>query len=98
MHRCEGSIDVDPGAPAVPLTAAHGHHGRLAGHRGVRPVQAGQRVLVTGASGGEGQLAVQIAHHLRARGVAVASSGTHACLRERGTGKIVLRVTPARES
>lgn len=47
-------------------------------------LQPGQRVLITGAGGGVGHLAVQLAHHLGATVVAVASTGKHAWLRELG--------------
>ncbi|MBM7368397.1 NADP-dependent oxidoreductase [Gordonia hydrophobica] len=52
-------------------------------------VQPGQRVLITGAGGGVGHLAVQLAHHLGARVIAVASSGKHEWLRELGADETV---------
>lgn len=48
------------------------------------PVGPGQRVLITGAGGGVGHLAVQIAHHLGATVIAVASEGKHEWLRGLG--------------
>ncbi|UVY85575.1 NADP-dependent oxidoreductase [Brachybacterium sp. NBEC-018] len=53
------------------------------------PVRPGQRVLITGAGGGVGHLAVQIAHHLGAHVLAVASAGKHEWLRELGADETV---------
>ena len=47
-------------------------------------VGAGDRVLITGAGGGVGHLAVQIAHHLGVTVVAIASASKHEWLRELG--------------
>ncbi|MCP5084111.1 MAG: zinc-binding dehydrogenase [Alphaproteobacteria bacterium] len=54
-------------------------------------VKAGDRVLVTGASGGVGSLLVQIAKHLGAVVVAVASASKHAALLELGADACVDR-------
>lgn len=52
-------------------------------------VQAGQRVVVTAAAGGVGHFAVQLAHHLGAEVVAVASERHHAWLRAHGADEVV---------
>ncbi|MFC9978465.1 NADP-dependent oxidoreductase [Gordonia sp. NPDC127522] len=52
-------------------------------------VGPGHRVLVTGAGGGVGHLAVQIAHHLGAHVVAVASKGKHDWLTDLGADETV---------
>lgn len=52
-------------------------------------VGPGQRVLVTGAGGGVGHLAVQLAHHLGASVIALASAGKHAWLRSLGADETV---------
>lgn len=52
-------------------------------------VGPGQRVLISGAGGGVGHLAVQIAHHLGAHVVAIASSGKHEWLRGLGADETV---------
>lgn len=52
--------------------------------RDTAPVQPGERVLITGAGGGVGHLAVQLAHHLGAEVIAVASAGKHAWLQQLG--------------
>lgn len=52
-------------------------------------VEAGQRVLITGAGGGVGHLAVQLARHLGAHVIALASEGKHAWLRELGADETI---------
>jgi NADPH:quinone reductase len=52
-------------------------------------VKPGQRVLITGAGGGVGHLAVQIARHLGATVTAVASPAKHAWLRDLGAERTV---------
>ncbi len=52
-------------------------------------VQAGQRVLVTGASGGVGSYAVQIAHALGATVTAVASGRKAAFVRSLGADQVI---------
>lgn len=52
-------------------------------------VGPGQRVLITGAGGGVGHLAVQIAKHLGAHVVAVASEGKHDWLKSLGADEVV---------
>ncbi|UQN30901.1 NADP-dependent oxidoreductase [Brachybacterium kimchii] len=52
-------------------------------------VGPGQRVLITGAGGGVGHLAVQIAHLLGAHVVAIASEGKHDWLRGLGADETV---------
>lgn len=54
-------------------------------------VKAGDRVLVTGASGGVGSLLVQIAKHLGAEVVAVASASKHAALLALGADSCIDR-------
>jgi len=58
-------------------------------------VGPGQRVLITGAGGGVGHLAVQIADHLGATVVAVASAAKHAWLRDLGADETVDYTDPA---
>ena len=50
---------------------------------------AGQRVLITGAAGGVGHFAVQIAKHLGAHVVGVCSAGNAAFTRELGADEVV---------
>ena len=52
-------------------------------------VGPGQRVLITGAAGGVGHFAVQIAKHLGAYVVAVCSAGNTAFVRELGADEVV---------
>lgn len=52
-------------------------------------VAAGDRVLVTGAGGGVGHMAVQIAHALGAHVTALASAGKHEWLRSLGADETV---------
>lgn len=52
--------------------------------RDTTSVQPGDRVLITGAGGGVGHLAVQLAHHLGAEVTAIASAGKHVWLKELG--------------
>lgn len=52
-------------------------------------VSPGQRVLITGAGGGVGHFAVQIAHHLGAHVVAIASSGKHEWLKSLGADETI---------
>jgi NADPH:quinone reductase-like Zn-dependent oxidoreductase len=52
-------------------------------------VGPGQRVLITGAAGGVGHFAVQIAKHLGAYVVAVCSAGNAAFVRELGADEVV---------
>lgn len=52
-------------------------------------VTAGQRVLITGAGGGVGHMAVQIAHHLGATVVAIASESKHLWLQGLGAQETV---------
>jgi NADPH:quinone reductase-like Zn-dependent oxidoreductase len=58
-------------------------------------IEPGQRVLITGAGGGVGHLAVQLAHHLGAHVTAVASTGKHAWLREIGADTTLDYADPA---
>lgn len=52
-------------------------------------VGPGQRVLITGAGGGVGHLAVQIARHLGAHVIAIASTGKHEWLRRLGADETI---------
>lgn len=52
-------------------------------------LQPGQRVLISGAGGGVGHLAVQIAHELGAWVIAVASEGKHQWLRDLGADETI---------
>lgn len=52
-------------------------------------LQPGQRVLISGAGGGVGHLAVQIAHELGAWVIAVASEGKHQWLRDLGANETI---------
>lgn len=63
--------------PMAALTAWQAFCGTVA-------VQSGDRVLITGAGGGVGHLAVQLAHHLGAEVIAVASAAKHAWLQQLG--------------
>jgi len=54
-------------------------------------VKAGERVLVTGASGGVGSAAVQLAHRRGAQVVAVAGADKHAAVRALGASECVAR-------
>lgn len=52
-------------------------------------LEAGQRVLIHGAGGGVGHLAVQLARLRGAEVVATASAGKHDVLRELGAGEVI---------
>lgn len=52
-------------------------------------VEAGQRVLISGAGGGVGHLAVQLARHLGAHVIALASEGKHLRLQELGADETI---------
>jgi len=72
-------------AAAVPLAALTAWQALVdAAH-----VQAGQKVVVTAAAGGVGHFAVQLAHHLGAEVVAVASERHHDWLRAHGADEVV---------
>lgn len=58
-HACFGACVYGPPYKAI---------------RKVGNIQAGQSVVITGASGGLGQAAIQIVHHLGARSIAITSS------------------------
>jgi NADPH:quinone reductase-like Zn-dependent oxidoreductase len=58
----------------------------------------GQRVLVHAASGGVGTLAIQIAHHLGAHVVGVASAKSHPFLRQLGADELIDRGSEAFET
>lgn len=82
-RRPEGVDAATAAALALPgLSALQGllTHGRL---------EPGQRVLVTGAAGGVGALAVQVAGLLGAQVVAVASAERAASVRALGVGEVV---------
>lgn len=52
-------------------------------------VSPGQRVLISGAGGGVGHVAVQIAHHLGAHVVALASTSKHSWLQDLGADEVI---------
>lgn len=70
----------DESAAALPMAAMTAWQA----FRDTVSLQPGERVLITGAGGGVGHLAVQLAHHIGAEVVAVASAAKHAWLRELG--------------
>lgn len=72
-------------AAAVPYGAATA----LAFLRDVAQVQAGDRVLIVGASGGVGRFAVQIAHHLGAHVTGVSSSRKAAMVTGLGADAVI---------
>jgi NADPH:quinone reductase-like Zn-dependent oxidoreductase len=55
----------------------------------IADVQPGQRVLVHGAGGGLGHIAVQLAKHLGAEVIGTASAGKHEFLRELGADRLI---------
>ena len=57
-------------------------------------VAAGETVLITGASGNVGVASIQLAHHRRARVIAVAAPGKHAVLQALGAERCVARDAP----
>jgi len=61
-------------------------------------VQAGERVLVTGASGGVGSAAVQLAHRRGAQVVAVAGADKHAAVRALGAAECLAREADLRRA
>jgi NADPH:quinone reductase-like Zn-dependent oxidoreductase len=79
-------------AAALPMAALTSWQA-LFEHGGLR---AGQRVIIIGAAGGVGHVAVQLAHHHGAHVTAVASPGRHDLLRQLGADDIVDRKTALR--
>jgi NADPH:quinone reductase-like Zn-dependent oxidoreductase len=75
-------VDTMAAVPLAALTAWQGlfDHGRL---------EAGERVLIHGASGGVGRFAVQFARHCGAHVTVTASEATHDDLRELGADEII---------
>jgi NADPH:quinone reductase-like Zn-dependent oxidoreductase len=55
----------------------------------IADVQPGQRVLIHGAGGGLGHIAVQLAKHLGAEVIGTASAGKHEFLRELGADQLI---------
>jgi NADPH:quinone reductase-like Zn-dependent oxidoreductase len=76
------SYEAAGAVPLVGLTAWQS----LFDHADLR---AGQRVLIHGASGGVGHLAVQLAKHAGAHVIATASAGNAAMVRELGADEVV---------
>src|SRR5579885_2177075 len=76
------SFDEAASIPVGAMTAWQG----LFDHGGLQP---GQRVLVQGAAGGVGQLAVQLAHWKGARVVGTASTGNLDFVRALGADEVV---------
>lgn len=87
-----GSVDphAAAGAPLITLTAWQTlfRHAEL---------QAGQRVLVHGAAGGVGHVAVQLAKRAGAEVFATASARNHAFLKELGADRVIDYTTTAPE-
>src|SRR2546430_5782125 len=81
--RKPGNVDFDMAAstPVGALTAWQGifDHGKLA---------SGQRILITGASGAVGSMAVQLAEKKRARGVGGRSGGEEEGFKKNGGGGV----------
>ena len=75
------SFEQAAGLLLVGTTAAHALH--------VTAIGAGDTVVVHGASGGVGHVAVQLARNAGARVIATASEAAHAYLRELGAGPVV---------
>ncbi|WP_031521267.1 NADP-dependent oxidoreductase [Streptomyces sp. NRRL F-5123] len=72
-------------AAALPLVGLTAWHALVE----IARVRPGQRVLVHGAGGGLGHIAVQIAKHLGAEVVGTASAGKHAFLRGLGADRLI---------
>ncbi len=72
-------------AAALPLVGLTAWQGLV----DVAGLRAGQRVLIHGAGGGVGHVAVQIAKALDAHVIATASAGKHEFLRELGTDELI---------
>ena len=72
---------------AVPLPALSAWQGMFV-HGGL---EAGQRVLISGASGGVGHLAVQLAHHRGAHVIAIASGDRADEVRRAGADEVIDR-------
>ncbi|MGC5627070.1 NAD(P)-dependent alcohol dehydrogenase [Georgenia sp. Z1344] len=91
-HVPEGVSDVDAAAVLFGGTTA------LHFLRDLGQVQAGESVLVNGASGAVGTSAVQVARHLGARVTAVTSAGNADLVRRLGAAAVVdYRTTPVTE-
>lgn len=84
LARCPGALSYTEAAslPLAGLTALQALRDEL----GVRP---GQTVLINGASGGVGTLAVQIAHALGAEVVAVCSGRNAAFVEQLGAARVL---------
>lgn len=80
-------------AATIPLAALSAWQG-LFDHGGL---QAGQRVLVHGASGAVGAYAVQLAHHVGAHVIAVVSTAGITTATEYGADQVIDRTTTAFE-
>ncbi len=74
---------------AVPLPALSAWQGMFV-HGGL---EAGQRVLISGASGGVGRLAVQLAHHRGAHVLAIASGERADEVRRAGADEVIDRAS-----
>ena len=72
---------------AVPMPALSAWQGMFV-HGGL---EAGQRVLISGASGGVGHLAVQLAHHRGAHVIAIASGDRADDVRRAGADEVIDR-------
>lgn len=72
-------------AAALPLVGLTAWHALVE----IARVQPGQRVLIHGAGGGLGHVAVQLAKHLGAEVVGTASAAKHAFLRELGADQLI---------
>lgn len=82
-HKPASLSHIEAGAlPLVGLTAWHALVD-------IAAVQPGQRVLVHGAGGGLGHIAVQLAKHLGATVIGTASAGKHEFLRGLGADQLI---------
>jgi NADPH:quinone reductase-like Zn-dependent oxidoreductase len=84
LARKPGNLSYEEAA-AVPMAAATA----LLGLRDVGRIEAGQQVLVNGASGGVGTFAIQIARALGARADAVCSSLNAGLVRSLGADDVI---------
>lgn len=82
---------TDAAAAALPMAAMTA----VQAFTDTTTLRPGQRVLITGAGGGVGHLAVQLAHHLGATVIALASKPKHQWLHELGADVTVDYTNPS---